>query len=125
MEVVGVFTAKVTEDLKKKAGVKFEAKLKPKLLFWKISERKNCITINVSLRWRVEDIKAGYFATPTVEFRLEGYEASRMPRKIERLEGLLPPARLAAHGDGFLQRRKQSGALYSTYFVSLDKYFFL
>ena len=31
VEVVGVLTAKVAEDLKKKAEAKFEAKLEPKL----------------------------------------------------------------------------------------------
>ena len=71
----------------------------------------------------MEDIKADYFATPTVEFRLEDYEAGRMPRKIERLEGLLPPARLAAHGDGFLQRRKQTRALYIFRFLRYIYFF--
>ena len=70
-------------------------------------------------------IKADYFVTPTVEFRLEDYEASPMPRlvKIERLEGLLPPARLAAHGDKFLQRRKQTGALYIFRFLRYIYFF--
>ena len=50
--------------------------------------------------------------------------------KIERLVGLLPPARLVAHGDGFLRKRKQTGALHIfrflrcfVYFISLDKFF--
>ena len=70
-------------------------------------------TIDISLRWRVEAIKADYFVTPTLGFRLEDHEAGPMPRLIKResLEELLPPAKLAAHGDGFLQRRKETGAL--------------
>ena len=60
------------------------------------------------IRWRVEDTKEDYFVTPTAEFRLEDHEASPMPRliKIERLES---PARLTAHGDWFLQRKKKTG----------------
>ena len=38
-------------------------------------EGETKITIDVSLRWRVEAIKADYFVTPTVEFRLEDHEA--------------------------------------------------
>ena len=41
------------------------------------------ITIDVSLRWRVEAIKADVFETPTIEFRLEDHEAGPMPR-LER-----------------------------------------
>ena len=37
------------------------------------------ITIDISLRWRVEAIKADYFVTPTVDFRLEDHEAGPMP----------------------------------------------
>ena len=33
------------------------------------------ITIDVSLRWRVEAIKADQFVTPMVKFRLEDHEA--------------------------------------------------
>ena len=33
------------------------------------------ITTDISLRWQVEAIKADYFVTLTVEFRLEDYEA--------------------------------------------------
>ena len=50
--------------------------------------------------------------------------------KVERLMGLLPPARLVAHGDGFLRKRKQTRALYIfrflrcfVYFISLDNFF--
>ena len=66
------------------------------------------ITIDVTSRWRVEAIKADYFVTPTVEFRLEEHEAGPIPRLIKerRLEGLLPPSKLAAPRGGFLQRRK-------------------
>ena len=35
------------------------------------------------------------------------------------LEGLLPPTRPAAHGDVFLQRGKQTGALYIFRFLSI------
>ena len=41
------------------------------------------ITIDVSLRWRVEAFKADYFAAPTVEFRLEDHKAGPMPRLIK------------------------------------------
>ena len=81
------------------------------------------ITMDVSLRWRVEAIKADYFVTPTVEFWLEDHEAGPIPRLIKerRLEGLLPPAKLAAHGSGFLRRRKQTEALSKFRFL---RYFF-
>ena len=70
------------------------------------------ITIDVSLRWRVEAIKAGYFVTPTGEFQLEDHEAGPMPRLVKDRSGRgLPPRRPAAHGDVFLQRGKQTGAL--------------
>ena len=36
-------------------------------------------TIDVSLGWRVKAIKADYFVTPAVEFRLEDHEAGPMP----------------------------------------------
>ena len=40
-------------------------------------------------------IKADHFVTPTVEFRLEDHGIGPMLRLVkERLEGLLPPARL-------------------------------
>ena len=41
------------------------------------------ITTDAPLRWRVEAIKADYFVTPTVEFRLEDYEAGPVPRFIK------------------------------------------
>ena len=41
------------------------------------------ITIDVSLRWRVEAIKVHYFVTPTVEFRLEDLEAGPLPRLVK------------------------------------------
>ena len=58
-------------------------------------ERETEITIDVSLRWRVEAIKAGYFVTPTVEFRLEDHEASPMPRLVKdrKARGLAPPSK--------------------------------
>ena len=43
----------------------------------------NEITIDVSLRWRLEAIKTDYFVTPTVKFRLEGHEAGPRPRLVE------------------------------------------
>ena len=71
------------------------------------------ITTDVSLRWRVEAIKADYFVTPSVEFRLEDHKAGPMPRLVKdrKARGLAPPAQPAAHGDVFLQRGKQTGAL--------------
>ena len=39
------------------------------------------ITIDVSLRWRVEAIKIDYFVTSTVEFPPEDHEADPMPYK--------------------------------------------
>ena len=73
----------------------------------------------------MEAIKANYFVIPTVEFQLEDHEAGPMPRLKEdrKARGLATPARLAAHGDGVPQRF-QAGALYPTYFVSLDIYIF-
>ena len=61
----------------------------------------------------MEAIKGDHPVTPTVEF---GWGIMKLAlchdlQKRERLEGLLPPAGLAAHGDWFLQRRKQAGAL--------------
>ena len=55
------------------------------------------ITMDVSLRWRVEAIKADYFVTPTVDFRLEDYEAGPMPRLIKdrKARGLAPPSKAA------------------------------
>ena len=67
-------------------------------------EGKTEITINVSLRWRVEAINADYFATPTAEFRPEDHEAGPMPR-------LVKDRKARELGDGFLQRRKQTGGL--------------
>ena len=159
--LVRLLTTEVAEDLKKKAEAKFEAELEAKLrlenkqkgkafrdatiaspfggLYEVASvaehEGETEITVDVSLRWRVEAIKADYFVTPAVEFRLEDHGAGPMPwlMRIERLEGSLTPARLRAHGDMFLKRRKQTGALYifhflryiffCTYFFSLDIYF--
>ena len=61
----------------------------------------------------MEAIKADYFVTPTVEYRLAHHEAGPMPRLITRegLKDLLHPAKLTAHGGGCLQRRKQTGDL--------------
>ena len=42
-------------------------------------EGETGIALDVSLRWRVEAIKADYFVTPTVECRLEDHEAGPMP----------------------------------------------
>ena len=55
------------------------------------------ITMDVSLRWRVEAIKADYFVTPTVEFRLEDYETGPMPRLIKdrKARGLAHPSKAA------------------------------
>ena len=71
-------------------------------------ERETEITIDVSLRWRVEAIKTDHFVTPTVEFRLEDHEAGPIPRfvKDRKARGLAPLARRAAHGDVFFQRGK-------------------
>ena len=101
-----VLTIEVADELKKKAEAKFEAELEPKLHLDNKRKKAFCdamiasplgglceaasvaehegeteITIDVSLRWRVEAIKAEYFVTPgsTVEFRLEDYEAGPMP----------------------------------------------
>ena len=103
-----VITSEVAEDLKKKAEAKFEAELEAKLrlenkrkekafrdamivsplgLYEVASvaehEGETEITIDISLRWRVQAIKADYFVTPTVGFRLEDYEAGPMPRLIK------------------------------------------
>ena len=58
-------------------------------------EGESEITIDVSLRWRVEAIKADYFVTPTVEFRLEDHEAGPMPRLVKDINarGLAPPSK--------------------------------
>ena len=52
-------------------------------------------TIDISLRWRVEAIKADYFVTPTVGFRLEDHEAGPMPRLIKegKSRGLASPSK--------------------------------
>ena len=97
-----VLTTEVAADPKKKAEAKFEAELEAKLrlenkkkekafhdamiasslggLYEAASvaehERETEITIDVSLRWRVEAMKADYFVTPAVEFRLEDHEAA-------------------------------------------------
>ena len=78
------------------------------------------ITIDDTLRWPMEAIKADYCVTPAVEFRLADYEAGLKTGLIERLEGLLPPEKLAAHGDGFLQRRKHTGAPYKSRFLRYE-----
>jgi hypothetical protein len=116
-----VLTTEVAEDLKKKAEAKFEAELEAKLrlenkqkekafrdamiasplggLYEAASvaehEGETEITIDVSLRWRVEAIKADYFVTPTVEFRLEDHEAGPMPRLVKdrKARGLAPPSK--------------------------------
>ena len=58
-------------------------------------EGKTEITIDVSLRWRVEAIQVEYFVTPgsAVGFWLEDYEAGRVPRLIKdrKAHGLAPP----------------------------------
>ena len=43
----------------------------------------------------MEAIKADYFVTPTVEFRLEDHEAGPMPRLIKdrKARGLAPPSK--------------------------------
>ena len=102
-----VLTTEVADELKKKSEAKFEAELEAKLhldnkrkkafrgmiasplgasgLYEAASvaehEGKTEITIDVSLRWRVEAIKAEYFVTPgsAVEFGLEDYEVGPMP----------------------------------------------
>ena len=53
------------------------------------------ITIDVSLRWRVEAIKAENFVAPTLEFRQEDHEAGPMPRLVKdiRARGLAPPSK--------------------------------
>ena len=53
------------------------------------------ITIDVSLKWRVEAVKADYFVIPTGEFRLEDHEAGQMPRLIKdrKARGLVPPSK--------------------------------
>ena len=74
-------------------------------------EEETEIAIDVSLRWRVEAIRVDYIVTPTVESRLEDHKAGPMARLIKerKARGLAP---LAAHGDGILQRRRQTGAQY-------------
>ena len=117
----GVHTTKVAEDLKKKAEAKFEAELEAKLCLenkqkafhdamiasplgglYEVAsvtehEGETEITTDVSLRWRVEAIKADYFVTPTVEFRLEDHEAAPMPRLVKdrKARGLAPPSKAA------------------------------
>ena len=149
-----VLTTEVVDGLKKKAEAKFEAKLEAKLslvnkrkekafhnamiasgsplgLYEAASaaehEGKTEITIDVSLRWRVEATQAEYFVTPgsAVGFRLEDHEAGCVHDllKIERLMGLLPPIRLVAHGDGFLRKRKQTVALFIFHFLKCFVYF--
>ena len=56
---------------------------------------------------------AGYFVTPTIDFRFD-HEAGPMPRllKERKARGLAPPAKLVAHGVGFLHRTKQIAAPY-------------
>ena len=116
-----VLTTEVAEDLQKKAEAKFEAELEAKLrLENKRKEKAFCdamiasplgglyeaasaaeqkgkteITIDVSLRWQVEAIKADFFVTPTVEFWLEDYEAGPMPQLIKdrKARGLAPPSK--------------------------------
>ena len=115
-----VLTTEVAEDLKKKAEAKFEAELEAKLRLEKKREEKAFhdamiasplgglyeaasvaehgeteITIDVSLRWRVEAIKVNSFVTPTVEFRLEDHEAGPMPRLVKdrKARGLAPPSK--------------------------------
>ena len=116
-----VLTTEVAEDLKKKAEAKFEAELEAKLhlenkqkekafrdamiasplggLYEAASvaehEGETEITMDVSLRWRVEAIKVDYFVIPTVKFRLEDYEAGPMPRLIKdrKARGLAPPSK--------------------------------
>ena len=104
-----VLTTEVAEDLKKKAEAKFEAKLGAMLrLGNKLREEafrdamiasplgglyevasvaehegETEFTIDVSLRWRVEVIKADYFVTPKVEFWLENHEAGPVPRLVK------------------------------------------
>ena len=53
------------------------------------------ITIDVSLRKRVEAIQADYVVALTVEFRLEDHEAGPMPRLIKdrKARGLAPPSK--------------------------------
>ena len=62
-----------------------------------------------------------------VEFRLEDHEADPVPRFINerKARGLAPPATLAAHRDGFLQKRKQTGALYIFHFLRYLFFFVL
>ena len=116
-----VLTTEVAEDLKKKAEAKFEAELDAKLRLENkkkekafrdamiasplgglyevasVAEHEGAteITIDVSLRWRVEAIKADYFVTPIVEFRLEDHEAGPMPRHVKdrKARGLAPPSK--------------------------------
>ena len=100
-----VLTTKVADELEKKAEAKFEAEQEAKLrlenkrkkafrgamiasplgLYEAASvaehEGETEITIDVSLRGRVEAIKAEYFVTPgsAVEFWLEDYKVGPMP----------------------------------------------
>ena len=91
-----------------------------------VAEHEGKLRSPLILRWRVKAIKADHFVTPTVEFRLVGHEAGPMTRLIKRegLEGLLHRAKLTAHRGGFLQRRKQTGALSIPHFLRYI-YFFL
>ena len=104
-----VLTTEVANDHKKKAEAKFEAELEAKLRLENKQKEKAFrdamiasplgglyeaasvaeheweteISIDISLRWRVEAIKADYFVIPTVEFRLEDHEAGPMPRLVK------------------------------------------
>ena len=50
------------------------------------------ITIDISLRWQVEAIKADYPVSPTAGFRLEDCEAGPMPRLIKERPRACSPA---------------------------------
>ena len=110
--------SEAAEDLKKKAEAKFEAGLEAKLRLEKKQREKafrdamtpsplgglykaasvaehdgeTVITIDISLRWQVEAIKADYPVSPTAGFRLEDCEAGPMPRLIKERPRACSPA---------------------------------
>ena len=117
-----LLTTEVAEDLQEKAEAKFEAELEAELCQWlenkqkekafhdamiasplgglyevaSVAEHEGETEItDISLRWRVEAIKADDFVTPTVEFRLEDHEAGPMPQLVKdrNAQGLAPPSK--------------------------------
>ena len=80
------------------------------------------ITTDVSLRWRVEAIKADYFITPTVEFWLEDHEAGPMPRLVKdrNARGLAPPSKAGVTWRCVLAKGETD---WSFVYISFPQYF--